>query len=321
VDARADLRECASLGRVVASSAEAPNCELCVWPELGPTGGALPRRFFLVARHAIAPLVELVWEGRGALARRAGAAPSAAADGGGGGFGGGGRRQLVAAAPPAAPVAADPRVAGADVEVLQSEAGLAGAYYGATVVEGSSGGAVRVAYKALHESPFSDAALEEVVTSIGAEHLRPPPPPTPPAFHAALAAGDAAELKHEEGWWPVALRRCVAPAFEVTSDAFPGLCRAVAAAQLRPAWRWEGYGGGWAYELQAAGRLRFDGAGRPLAELAPAAPAAPASPKANSASMAASEVEAEAAAAEVEAEAAPAPADEAAADEAAEQLA
>ena len=54
-----------------------------------------------------------------------------------------------------------------------------------------------------------------------------------------------------------------------------------AAAQLRPAWRWEGYGGGWAYELQAAGRLRFDGAGRPLAELAPA------SPKANSASMAA----------------------------------
>ena len=101
----------------------------------------------------------------------------------------------------------------------------------------------------------------------------------------------------------------------MTSDAFPGLCRAVAAAQLRPAWRWEGYGGGWAYELQAAGRLRFDGAGRPLADLAPA------SPKANSASMAASEVEAEAAAAEVEAEAAPAPADEAAADEAAEQLA
>ena len=254
-----------------------------------------------------------MWEGRGALARQP--APRRAADGGGGGFGGGGRRQLVAAAPPAAP-AADPRVAGADVEVLQSEAGLAGAYYGATVVEGSSGGAVRVAYKALHESPFSDAALEEVVTSIGAEHLRPPPPPTPPAFHAALAAGDAAELKHEEGWWPVALRRCVAPAFEVTSDAFPGLCRAVAAAQLRPAWRWEGYGGGWAYELQAAGRpLRRRRP--PPRDPAPAAPAAPASPKANSASMAVSEVEAEAAAAEVEAEAAPAPADEAAADEAA----
>ena len=74
MDARADLRECASLGRVVASSAEAPNCELCVWPELGPTGGALPRRFFLVARHAIAPLVELVRSGSDAAKEYAAAA-------------------------------------------------------------------------------------------------------------------------------------------------------------------------------------------------------------------------------------------------------
>ena len=175
-----------------------------VWPEFAERAGAAP---LSSSRATSSRRPPSPCGGARCPARRAGAGraprPTAAAA-----VGGGGRRQLVAAAPPAAPAAADLRVARTSKccrarrprRVLRRDGG-----------GGLSGGAVRVAYKALHESPFSDAALEEVVTSIGAEHLRPPPPPTPPAFHAALAAGDAAELKHEEGWWPVALRRCVAP--------------------------------------------------------------------------------------------------------------
>ena len=117
-------------------------------------------------------------------------------------------------------------------------------------------GLVHVPYSMLYESTHTDAPLCEWVVPSDEDAVRPVPPPCPDRFHESLAAGDHVELWHEAGWWPVKIAAVASapplPAFDVTSDSFPGLCRRVSATQIRPRWRWAGEGTGWKHLTRAA---------------------------------------------------------------------
>ena len=94
--------------------------------------------------------------------------------------------------------------------------------------------------------PFpQDTLLTEWITPKDADSVRPLPPPLPQQFHRSLRAGDPIDVFFEAGWWPACIKASVKGgiSFELRSDAFAALCRAVPATQIRPRWRWAG--GAW----------------------------------------------------------------------------
>jgi len=108
----------------------------------------------------------------------------------------------------------------------------------------------------VYESAHTDVLLGEWVQTIDDDTVRPVPPPPADGFHASLKPGDAVEVWHEVGWWPVRVTTVAGlHAFDVASDAFPGLARRVGPTQLRPRWRWNGAAGGVWHQLTAATSL------------------------------------------------------------------
>jgi len=293
-----DLREEGSIARIVRESEEAPNLELVTYPD--PSAHAPPPpescfRLYLVAKHDIPPLAELIWErpapggDRSHRRGRPAAAPAAAS-------GGGKALSADAAAAGAAEAAAfrlrsgAPVVEGSEVEVRISEPELEGARYEALVLAAGRGdGLYRVRYSCLHASAHADETLKEWVQPAAEDELRPPPPPPPDGFHARLSPGDKLELLFEGGWWPVVLTsRPPPPPAAAASSApppppppkrglgvesaidparFAGLTTSAPPVRLRPAWVWEGRAGGgsggWTFETQADGCVKLDKAGRP----------------------------------------------------------
>jgi hypothetical protein len=284
-----DMREAASLGRLVAGCTEASNLEISAWPDAATaaaTGGrALPRRLYLVAKHEIPPLTEFTWDHANALKRRA---SERAADKGAGGAVG---DAVLAAALTAKRVrierATNPRTVGAQVEVLQPEkGGLCGARYAAQVLAAGRGdGMVQLQYTHLYEAAHAKSALVEWSCNFRGndddEVLRPVPPPPPDGFAAALQPGDEVEVRFEEGWWPVTVDSAPSASIDVRSaeEGLSGLTRTVALEQVRPSWRWLGVlRGGWSYATQSGGAHTVNIHGeKPAAAPAPApAAAAPA---------------------------------------------
>ena len=113
---------------------------------------------------------------------------------------------------------------------------------------------VHVQYETIFASAHTEAGLCEWVLPHDNDHVRPLPPLTPDGFHATLSVGDEVEVWHEAGFWPVKVQALALErsAVEVTSDAFPGLCRRYSITQVRPRWQWAGQeGGGWRMRKRA----------------------------------------------------------------------
>eukprot|EP00964_Phaeocystis_antarctica_P134261 scaffold98514_cov75-Phaeocystis_antarctica.AAC.2 len=148
-----DMREAASLGRLVAGCTEASNLEISAWPDAAtaagagaPGGRALPRRLYLVAKHDIPPLTEFTWDHANALKRRA--SERATDKGAGGAVGDAVLAAALTAKRARIERATNPRTVGAQVEVLQPDkGGLAGARYAAQVLAAGRGdGMVQLQY-------------------------------------------------------------------------------------------------------------------------------------------------------------------------------
>ena len=284
-----DMREAASLGRLVAGCTEASNLEISAWPDAAtaagagaPGGRALPRRLYLVAKHEIPPLTEFTWDHANALKRRA--SERAADKGAGGAVGDAVLAAALTAKRARIERATNPRTVGAQVEVLQPEkGGLCGARYAAQVLAAGRGdGMVQLQYTHLYEAAHSKSALVEWSCNFRGndddEVLRPVPPPPPDGFAAALQPGDEVEVRFEEGWWPVTVDSCAPSAsldVRSASEGLSGLTRTVALEQVRPSWRWLGVlRGGWSYATQSGGAHTVNIHGeKPAAAPAPAAPA------------------------------------------------
>ena len=284
-----DMREAASLGRLVAGCTEASNLEISAWPDAAtaagagaPGGRALPRRLYLVAKHEIPALTEFTWDHANALKRRA--SERAADKGAGGAVGDAVLAAALTAKRARIERATNPRTVGAQVEVLQPEkGGLCGARYAAQVLAAGRGdGMVQLQYTHLYEAAHSKSALVEWSCNFRGndddEVLRPVPPPPPDGFAAALQPGDEVEVRFEEGWWPVTVDSCAPSAsLDVRSaeEGLSGLTRTVALEQVRPGWRWLGVlRGGWSYATQSGGAHTVNIHGEKPAAAPAAAPAA-----------------------------------------------
>ena len=284
-----DMREAASLGRLVAGCTEASNLEISAWPDAAtaagagaPGGRALPRRLYLVAKHDIPPLTEFTWDHANALKRRA--SERATDKGAGGAVGDAVLAAALTAKRARIERATNPRTVGAQVEVLQPDkGGLAGARYAAQVLAAGGGdGMVQLQYTHLYEAAHSKSALVEWSCNFRGndddEVLRPVPPPPPDGFAAALQPGDEVEVRFEEGWWPVTVDSCAPSAsLDVRSaeEGLSGLTRTVALEQVRPGWRWLGVlRGGWSYATQSGGAHTVNIHGEKPAAAPAAAPAA-----------------------------------------------
>jgi len=102
---------------------------------------------------------------------------------------------------------------------------------------------LQVQYTLVYESVHKDALLSEWRRLTDADCVRPTPPPPPDGFFASLRSGDQVEVYFEAGWWPVTVKAVHGPhAVTVSHDVFAGLCRRIAATQVRPRWRYRGMG-------------------------------------------------------------------------------
>jgi hypothetical protein len=130
---------------------------------------------------------------------------------------------------------------GAPCEVRMEEEGLRGAYLGAHVLSAARlDGLVQVQYDTLYESIHKDTLLVEWVRPRDSDAVRPRPLAPTDGFHARLREGDAVEIWHEAGWWPVTVRAVGVGghSFEVASEEFVALCRTYPSTLLRPRRKW-----------------------------------------------------------------------------------
>jgi hypothetical protein len=97
-----------------------------------------------------------------------------------------------------------------------------------------------VQYDTLYESIHKDTLLVEWVRPRDSDAVRPRPLAPTDGFHARLREGDAVEIWHEAGWWPVTVRAVGVGghSFEVASEEFVALCRTYPSTLLRPRRKW-----------------------------------------------------------------------------------